>query len=186
MNRTSRFWVDKKMGLANLEALGIEIELPPNIVYHHDGGVDNIWAHTVNLIGCNYSYPISPLGFESIQGRVQLIQIAAVKHYHLFYLKMGPALTALVRGHEETHFMKSVDRLNTRNLTHLSEVLQREHGLVVNLNDIYDKEVAASIGGIHAALRAGHSIIRLNQFQGYSGYLGARKYFEAIGGRTRT
>ncbi len=179
------------MTLANLEALGIEIELPPNAVYHDDGVVDNMWAHSVNLMGCCCSCALSPLEFERgvglpVLGRVQLIHVANVRHYHLFYLKRVSALTALLKGHEETHFMKSVDRLNTRNLTHLSEVLQREHGLVVNLNDIYDKEVAASIGGIHAALRAGHSIIRLNQFQGYSGYLGARKYFEAIGGRTRT
>ena len=184
MNRTSRFWVDKKMGLANLEALGIEIELPPNIVYHHDGGVDNIWAHTVNLIGCNYSYPISPLGFESIQGRVQLIQIAAVKHYHLFYLKMGPALTALVRGHEETHFMKSVDCLNLDNLAPLSEKIKKEQGLVIGLKKIFDEEVVASIGGIYAALRAGHNLRELDKVHYFSGYLGARRYFEATDAQT--
>ncbi len=166
----------------NLEASGLMIPCPSKTEYHYDGLVDSIWGHTLSLTDkYNYHGPLLYDDDTGVVGRVQHIEVEGVTHYHLFYLIGSPVFVTWVRGHEETHILELLDGLDS-----LSEVIKREQGLVIDLKKVEDNGVVASVGGIHATLRKGHSLAELNRFCFVEGYQEARRYFEVKHVQTRT
>jgi len=162
--------------LANLVALGLKVPLPLNVRYHHDGVVDSITDYHVQLAN-KYNYKGDFFIYDDdagVVGRTAHIQSEGIDHYHVFYLGLGILAGWCVRGHEETHVLHHLGRTDL-----LSEIILKELGVLIDFKGIFDEDVAASIGGIHAVLRRKHKLEELDQVWFGEDYEEAKAYFQS-------
>lgn len=130
---------------AHFEALRLNVPLPEGHMYHDDGLVESIGEQTRVLkerYGLN-GFPDS----TDVAARYVVGKEGGITHHHVFHLELGKQhhpLQMILRGHEETHALSGIGRLDL-----LEDALLRWN-TYMRLVGVSNQELVADIGGIHA------------------------------------
>jgi hypothetical protein len=143
-----------------LDALMMDIKVPDSVSYVDDGVVDSIGAHENFL---NWKRTGDP---ECLFDKTKLNDVAGTTYFQkgsgeyrfrIFYLDdSDPNSVICTRGHEETHFVHAVKRLDN-----LENEMRTSVGVDINFKNLLKKidsknarrEIVAEIGGLFAVHR---------------------------------
>jgi hypothetical protein len=135
----------------HLNALDLDVSVDNSIKFYDDGFVKDLGAHEyfINWKYKNTFPQVSELAIDPFDAGHMLF-IKELKIFHIAYLNSS-SCPIRTRGHEETHFLHAVKRLNV-----LSERIRQRQGIEIDFNKIIRKvsdvksrrEVIAEIGGI--------------------------------------
>lgn len=139
------------VNVARFESFGVEIELDDSFRFRDHGYVES----PVDYF--NALYPNGKRVEENgktlgICGKRTMVESGRrISSLHICYINHeNPAYNLHIRGHEETHALFGVGRIDV-----LQERILRDLGKIIDFPKISDHEVIADIGGMYATSRGG-------------------------------
>ena len=137
---------------ANLETLGLLVPIGFFRVYHDNGYVESMQDYLQELSDRYLMTDMGPPPAEKLDANVsgvhQEFRTMFRTHHHIFYRDLGRQDYNIgIRAHEETEMLIAVGRLN-----YLVDNIMRKFGIVINFNEIQDKEAKSYVGSVFALL----------------------------------
>jgi len=135
--------------LAELSVLGIYAPLHFFEYYHDDGYVDSIEDHFFMLVEkYGQEHQVSRDKIRKTLGGYLHYEGMFFSHHHIYYKRVNEPDIFFIRGHEETHFLERIWKLNL-----LEDKLKPFTNRTIDFGEVIDSESRCNIGGVYALIK---------------------------------